>query len=833
MTEWRASTAPSRYRWLLACCLFIVLVGVMTWPVAPRLGTHVPGGTVDLWTHRWTFWWIKHSIAQGQSPFYTDLLFYPQGVSLAFHNIAWVNIAVWLPLQVIVGGNTAYSLTFLIFCVANCLSMYFLVREFTDSFPSALVGGIVYGFWPYMMSQFGHPNMKVTCWVPLALLFLRRTIRRRRLGDALLTALFVALIGLTRWQLLIMAAVVFALYLAYEVLRDRSNWSMKLLGLLALIGVVAGTAMAPLAVPVVSRFLTRGDVSGVLFTEELSKQTDVLAYVLPTPHHPLWNENAERLYQNLAHNKVYVPFLGYSVLALAFYGAVKRWKEARFWLLVAGVCVALALGPQLRVNGRLFPGIPMPYRLVGDSFAVEAIRVPHRFNLFLGLPVAMLVSLGMSALISRRSWKVASLCTAVVAVLILREYSLVPYHTERPITPDWYHSLAQEEDRFAVLDLPIGLRTYNKQYMFYQVTHRKPLVEGKIARPPREAFDFVKSSPLLRQLHERNVMDPSLVNVSSQLDTLADANVRYVILHKAFASSGQLAAWRDWLTFDPLHEDEELVVYPTDPQLDRDFVLRSRLTDDVGLIRASATPTEPIQGAVIHVDARWAGTAPPERDYDACLALIKGDGVLAQSQCMPLSASWPTSLWQEDEIVRSHYGFRIEQTLESDDYELRLTLADHASEDDVGEAVVLDRVRVHALQPERPLDIRLGDELILRGYDLARSDEALQLILYWQAQRGMETSYKMFTHVVDPATDEIVVQDDAVPRRWTYPTTQWQPGEVVEDTIRLSLDGVPSGQYQLRIGCYDPDTGERLPVHGARGDMLLPGNVIQLDTIVH
>jgi hypothetical protein len=96
----------------------------------------------------------------------------------------------------------------------------------------------------------------------------------------------------------------------------------------------------------------------------------------------------------------------------------------------------------------------------------------------------------------------------------------------------------------------------------------------------------------------------------------------------------------------------------------------------------------------------------------------------------------------------------------------------------------------------------------------------------------METSYKVFVHLVDPTTEEIVAQDDAVPRRWTYPTTHWQSSEVVADTVLLSLDAVPPGRYHLRIGCYDPATGERLPVYGKDGEPY-PDDVVPLAAIHH
>ena len=94
---------------LLALLAYGLLSVIMTWPAAARLGTHLAGGRSDLWVHQWTFWWVKKAIAEGHNPFYTHLLFHPQGVSLTSHNIAWLNIALWLPLQAIVGRIAAYG----------------------------------------------------------------------------------------------------------------------------------------------------------------------------------------------------------------------------------------------------------------------------------------------------------------------------------------------------------------------------------------------------------------------------------------------------------------------------------------------------------------------------------------------------------------------------------------------------------------------------------------------------------------------------------------------------------------------------------------------------
>ena len=242
---------------ILALLAYGLLTVVMTWPLAARLGTHLPGIGDDLWTHQWTFWWVKQSLLEGHSPFYTDLLFHPQGVSLAYHNVAWLNIAVWLPLQAAVGGLIAYNLVFIAFLALNGFTMYLLARELTGSPPAAFIGGLVYGFWPYTLSHYDHPNLVVVCWLPLVLLYLHRTLERGRRRDALLSGVFLALTGLTRWQLLIMGGVVVGLYVLYYLLSKKSCRTRRTLGLLMLTGLVAGALLAPLAAPAVIAQLTR------------------------------------------------------------------------------------------------------------------------------------------------------------------------------------------------------------------------------------------------------------------------------------------------------------------------------------------------------------------------------------------------------------------------------------------------------------------------------------------------------------------------------------------------------------------------------------------------
>jgi hypothetical protein len=334
-------------------------------------------------------------------------------------------------------------------------------------------------------------------------------------------------------------------------------------------------------------------------------------------------------------------------------------------------------------------------------------------------------------------------------------------------------------------------------------------------------------------------MDPGLVGVTHQLRPLAEAGVRYIILHRKHGSDEQVAAWQDWLTFEPVHEDADLIVYRTEPQLGRDFSLAHQLTDDIGLIRVAFTGERTIRAGpgVIDVEARWASIAAPDRDYDVCLNLVNVRGEVARSECWPLGAQRPSSQWQANEVVRGEYSLQADPFLEAGEQVLTLTLVDEASGVEQGSPVTLGQFEIEALPrdfsepiPSQEADVQFGESILLRGYDLQPQADQLELLLYWQARQRPERSYKVFVHLVDPSTGSVVAQNDAVPRQWMYPTHWWESGEVVEDLIVLPLDGIPSGRYLLRVGIYDPDTAIRLSAYSEDGERY-EGDVVTLTEV--
>ena len=102
------------------------------------------------------------------------------------------------------------------------------------------------------------------------------------------------------------------------------------------------------------------------------------------------------------------------------------------------------------------------------------------------------------------------------------------------------------------------------------------------------------------------------------------------------------------------------------------------------------------------------------------------------------------------------------------------------------------------------------------------------MTLVWRAEAEMETSYRVFLHLVGP-DGKLVAQSDGEPANWTRPTTGWLPGEVVLDERVLYVPAdAPPGEYVLRCGLYDLATGERLTT--ADGDDALHLTTLPIGT---
>jgi hypothetical protein len=132
-------------------------------------------------------------------------------------------------------------------------------------------------------------------------------------------------------------------------------------------------------------------------------------------------------------------------------------------------------------------------------------------------------------------------------------------------------------------------------------------------------------------------------------------------------------------------------------------------------------------------------------------------------------------------------------------------------------------VTVPDVQPQHPLNKNFGDQITLLGFnltdvdgnpleDVIRNTQHVILTLFWQADTIPSADYTVFVHLLD-SEGNLAAQFDSPPVAGAYPTSLWDPHEIIADE-RL-LNNLAPGRYILLVGLYRADTGERLPIEGS------------------
>jgi len=145
---------------------------------------------------------------------------------------------------------------------------------------------------------------------------------------------------------------------------------------------------------------------------------------------------------------------------------------------------------------------------------------------------------------------------------------------------------------------------------------------------------------------------------------------------------------------------------------------------------------------------------------------------------------------------------------------------------------VLDEAELGPLT-ER-LDADFQGQIALLGYDAPTENtwpgDRLPVTLYYQAMVPFGIDYTVFVHFVDDQ-GSIVTQQDTYPGMGRYPTTMWEPGEIIADTFYLTMPEwapVP-GTGIFEAGFYDRETQLRLLVVDEEGQVT--GDSVWFDRI--
>jgi hypothetical protein len=544
---------------------YAAAAAVMTYPLLFQLHAGLVSNSADVWILAWDNWWIQRALSSGQNLFYTTSMFFPAGVSLASHSFSFTHTLISSLLQVFTDTTAAYNLgIWLIFPVAG-LGMYLLARHVTQSRAAAWIAGLLYAFAPYHMTQaLGHPHLSYVQFIPFAVLFILKAIelpRARYVVGAIAALVLTAYAGP---HLLIVTLTWLAIFLPFDFIAHKRHLQRPVL--LALSSILISTLVLslPLVLPAAADIAQGQSIEELQTGDFANTQTDALALLVPTRYHPVFGESLTAVYADLGKNNQWMPYLGWLALLLSATGVIVQRRRSIGWLVSGLTCLALALGPQLRFYGVTHVDIPLPFALLQNVFPFSFLRSPDRFNIIVSLPLAVLAAYGWAAILQRLASRgVRIITTALVSSVILFEYLSVPYPImPLPETSPFISNLANEIRPAAVLDLPMG-RNPAKTYLYWQTLHQQSLVEGHVSRTPARAYDFIEANAALRDLrHPDQLSNAPPVEV---WQALAQAGIRYVIIHLPMTGEDQLQRYRAILNRPPVYSDQLVEVYALAP----------------------------------------------------------------------------------------------------------------------------------------------------------------------------------------------------------------------------------------------------------------------------
>jgi hypothetical protein len=220
---------------------------------------------------------------------------------------------------------------------------------------------------------------------------------------------------------------------------------------------------------------------------------------------------------------------------------------------------------------------------------------------------------------------------------------------------------------------------------------------------------------------------------------------------------------------------------------------------------------------------------------------------LLDNQGSPIGQAEPAPIsrkmyrWRKDALILEQYPLNFATNLKAGLYFVRLGFfnpktaqrlqAYNPAKQPVGDEVILgplyvNNESINPVIPQFPIQGMLGDAIELLGYSIplaAAGTPATEIKLYWKAHKPVNQDYTAFVQLLDQQ-NRVIAQHDAQPLAGLYPTSRWQPGDIISERFVLPVaEREFFSASRLVTGMYDLSTGARLPTYNTQDEPLLDG----------
>jgi len=352
------------------------------WSSHPTSTTTCGCGDSSLFT--WFLEWPAYALAHGMNPLYSTYLFHPGGINL-LSNTAEVGFGLVLaPITWLFGPIATLNVALTLSPFLSALAMYVLLRRWVGWSPAAFVGGLLYGFSPFVLVELtdAHLMLGFVAVPPLLVLCLDELLVRQR-WRPWLTGLAIGALALVQFsvgtELLVITVVAVGsgllLVVAWAV-AHHDAWRPRIPYALrgAIAGVVSGVVL--LAYPAWFALAGPAHLSGDVWGSHglLAYAGVVLGnYVRALPADQRLAVLGHQFggYQGRTPSALY---LGWALVAVVVAGLVLWWRDVRLWLFAAVGVTGAYLSIGLSFHGwslwRLFERLPLMENVIPSRFEV-------------------------------------------------------------------------------------------------------------------------------------------------------------------------------------------------------------------------------------------------------------------------------------------------------------------------------------------------------------------------------------------------------------------------------------------------------------------------------
>ncbi|MHB1987758.1 MAG: hypothetical protein ACYCSF_07220 [Acidimicrobiales bacterium] len=337
----------------------------------------------------WFLAWLPHALGTGVDPFVSHAMFAPAGINLMVNSSILFPAFVASPITVLFGPIVAFNVLVVLAPSASAFVAYLVFRRYTAFGFGAWLGGLFYGFSPFVLNDLadGHLHVTLLVFPPLVLLLLDDIVVSARgspVRKGVLLGLVLAAQALTSLEVLAMIVIVGGIGIVVVALRHRAEIGARYQKVATGLGATAVTAGVLLAWPFEVLFFGPRRYKGSIFTSPESYVVWLKALV--------WPRGGPGTFPHL-----WASYLGVPLVVLVLLGAWRAQKPVvRLAVLLAAISLVFAMGRSVHLTPAIGTGIALPDRLITKAPFLRNL-LPVRFMLVVDLLVALALAASLGA----------------------------------------------------------------------------------------------------------------------------------------------------------------------------------------------------------------------------------------------------------------------------------------------------------------------------------------------------------------------------------------------------------------------------------------------------